>query len=210
MAITNFHMDQQGPTPSRGSGHVWTAVSPLREERATGRRTRGGPSFLEVIRTDVPKALAGAGGTERYSSPLAEGPLLCCWCRSPLAGGPLRCVAAWSSRTWWCCDVKTQLDELEPRAGCEPETGRPTWMLNLVGMKGRAGPKWIAVRLFGARGRWHLGHPDPLDSEGGVGVPEIRYEVSLHRVPPVLRPGISRPAGGGSARTSGDCRDGAW
>lgn len=60
--------------------------------------------------------------------------------------------------------MESQLDELEPRAGCEPETGRPTRGANPVGPDGPRGHSGLRVHLS-ARGRWPLGHPDPLTLE---------------------------------------------
>src|SRR5690606_15464880 len=55
------------------------------------------------------------------------------------------------------------------------------WAADLtVGETGRAGPQWIALHLIGARGRWPLGHPDPL-SEAGVVLPAFSSATSGKR-----------------------------
>ncbi len=105
-------------------------------------------SLLCVLRTGVPKALAGA--EERVATSVV-------WCRSPLAGGPLRLLLG-PRGPGGALDCKTQLDELEPRTGGNRGLGGRL----LVGVKGRARPKWIAVHSFGARGRWRYVTPTPL------------------------------------------------
>lgn len=77
---------------------------------------------------------------------------------------------------------KTQLSELEPGAGYEPETRRPTCWSARWAARGRSG--FASTSL--ARAADDLGHPDPLDTEGGVGLPE-------NGAPEGVVAGVNRP-----------------
>lgn len=57
---------------------------------------------------------------------------------------------------------------------------QPTGVSSPVGATGRARPSELSVRRV-ARAADDLGHPDPLDSEAGVGMPSSGFAASGYR-----------------------------
>lgn len=64
------------------------------------------------------------------------------------------------------------LDEPKLGTGCQAGTEQPIRGVKPGRNEGPREAGWIVSPPSGARGRWRLRHPDPLDSEGGVGMPE--------------------------------------
>lgn len=105
------------------------------------------------------------------------------------ARGDFRVVLCWSSRTGTATRLsggvlrlEERLDEPKPRTGVNRDRAADRGV-KPDRSEGPREAEWIVSPLSGARGRWRLRHPDPLETEGGVGVPETGFRSVPTRYP---------------------------
>lgn len=154
-------MDQRRGAPWPGPismARVAGQVSPLREERATARRPEADLLPLTTWCWCSESPWPGLGtGRARYFGTSERRP------RSPLAGARGCCIGPDKGP-----GENERLDKPRLRTGDSRDLSGPLWWL----IQAVDGPREAEgdgeSTLLGARGRWPLGHPNPLNPEAGV------------------------------------------